>query len=175
MQLPLSTVVKVGRQEAIKCVSYGVITGYLIMSLLWSGDGWINGFRWIFKVGYIGNILVGILGMYVAAYFVGPITARLIVKKLHTGLTGITSGFLILWFGIFTGSSVELYTQWLRGNEHAGEVFHDHLFKPWFWISVMGAIPVLFTGIWCGHSIKDKLDHIRISLIENTQSNKPIF
>ena len=167
MQLPISTVERVGRQEAIKCVSYGVIIGYLIMSLLWSGDGWINGLRWISKVGYTGNILVGVFGMYIAAYVLGPLTAFLIVRKLHAGLTGILFGFVILWFGILMGCAVELYTQWLRGHTPVGEVLHDYLFKPWFWISLMGAIPVVFTGIWFGHSIKDRLNAIRISVIEN--------
>jgi hypothetical protein len=71
------------------------------------------------------------------------------------------------WVGCLCGTAVLLTTAFLAGwtgfvQEGIDKIrtsdnpFVDYIFKPFFWVTIFGAIPALIVGIWFDLQIKAK-------------------
>jgi len=104
------------------------------------------------------NLSVGILGLYIAGYFIGKKTEILInEKKWNSILVGIVALILILLIGILFGSSVGFLQDGLNHIDREGQLsdsLFDYYIKPLFWIMLFGIIPTIIVGGIMGWKIK---------------------
>lgn len=109
-----------------------------------------------FLKGFALNLGIGILGLYLAVFFIGN---KLIYKfKKDEDRFGIFHGilaiFLVLLTGIFFGSTVGFIQEGIpdaiKWNSSIIEEINDYYFKPLFWIMYVGSIPTLISGIILG-------------------------
>jgi cell shape-determining protein MreD len=104
------------------------------------------------------NLSVGILGLFIAGYFIGKKTEILInEKKWNSILVGIVALILILLIGILFGSSVGFLQEGLNHIDREGQLsdsLFDYYIKPLFWIMLFGIIPTIIVGGIMGWKIK---------------------
>jgi hypothetical protein len=63
---------------------------------------------------------------------------------------GVKYGFLTLLTATLIGSSVGFIQEGV-GKYNA---LYDYYFKPLYWVTMFGIIPVLLVGLWFGRQIK---------------------
>ena len=107
------------------------------------------------------NLTIGISALFVCTLFVSKKVEEKITSKPNFAfITGIISLFFILIIGTFWGSTVG-FLQFglleLDNDYNFSNAIFDYYFKPFFWIFLMGAIPVLISGGLMGIIIKRKL------------------
>ncbi len=104
------------------------------------------------------NLSVGILGLFIAGYFIGKKTEILInEKKWNSIIVGIVALILILLIGILFGSSVGFLQDGLNHIYREGQLSNsilDYYIKPLFWIMLFGIIPTILVGGIMGWKIK---------------------
>lgn len=117
---------------------------------------------------FLLNFATGIAGLYFAGAFIGKRMDYYIKDKHFNGvMTGIAGLFLILLFGIFTGSTVGFLQKCINGlgQDTISEVAIDFYLKPFFWIVLFGFLPTLIMGSILGICIRkagvDKSNVIR--------------
>jgi hypothetical protein len=151
------TAKKIGRNEAFKSVTIGLIVAQVIMTLLSSETNLFKGFFWFIEFNYKLNVVIAIIAIYLCAYFYGQIAGKAIIingkDHLWTGflyglLTLVTSTFLASWTGFFQEGIDNLGT--------SDEPFNDYIIKPLFWVTIFGIVPVLIVGFWFGSRIREK-------------------
>ncbi|MDO6389917.1 hypothetical protein Q4E40_07245 [Pontibacter sp. BT731] len=148
----------IGSRLAMKSVLFGAIVAYLVMTFMtWSWDNIIEALTWIKHIGYVKNLLVGLLGLLVFGYIFGKKAGHEIIiqKKDHTWV-GFKYGFLTLWAGTFVGCLVGFFEEGLDNIGTGDNPFEDYFFKPFFWITIFGLVPVVLVGFWFGSQIKKK-------------------
>lgn len=105
------------------------------------------------------NLSIGILGLFVAGYFIGKKTEFLInEKKWNSIIVGIVALILILLIGILFGSSVGFLQDGLNHIDREGQLANslfDYYIKPLFWIMLFGIIPTIIVGGIMGWKIKN--------------------
>lgn len=165
---------KIGRRKSLKSATIGVILIYIIFVIGADKEGFIYySLVWIFTHHYRMNILIGILIFYFFAYLVGGKAGYeiLIEKKRWYKLIGVKyamvvlliTAFLFGWTGYFQeGLSVpEIFSdapaEFIEAYKAQQEPFHDYVFKPFFWITLVGCIPAVIVGMLFGRSIKKSL------------------
>jgi hypothetical protein len=150
---------KIGSRLAIKSVLIGAVVAYIIMGLMtWSWDNnVIEGLTWIKHIGYFENLLVGLFGLLASGYIFGKKAGHEIIvqKKDHTWV-GFKYGLLTLWAGTFVGSLLGFFEEGLDNIGTGDNPFEDYFFKPFFWITLFGLVPVVLVGFWFGSQIKKK-------------------
>lgn len=116
------------------------------------------------------NFSVGILGLFIAGYFIGKKTEILInEKKWNSIFVGIVALILILFIGILFGSSVGFLTDGLNHIDREGQLsdsLFDYYIKPLFWIMLFGIIPTIIVGGIMGWKIKTFKNNVR-SILRN--------
>tara|TARA_B100000768_G_C11035018_1_gene271773 strand:- start:10 stop:471 length:462 start_codon:yes stop_codon:yes gene_type:complete len=126
----------------------GLIIAYLIMVIISSDIFWIS------DLGYIGNIVLGAISMLLCSFFIGKLSGFLIkLKKWNFILSGVLTGFLVLWSGSFIGSLIGLFQEGLF-NSYNSTPFFDYIFKPFYWITTFGFLPIVILGPLYGWRIK---------------------
>lgn len=103
------------------------------------------------------NFAIGIAGLYFAGNFIGKQMDYYIkVRYFNGAVTGIAGLFLILFFGIFTGSTVGFLQKCIDGlgPDTVGEAAVDYYVKPFFWIVLFGFLPILIMGSILGICIR---------------------
>ena len=106
---------------------------------------------------FLLNFAIGIAGLYFAGTFIGKRMDYYInVRHFNGVMTGIAGLFLILFFGIFTGSTVGFLQKCIDGlgQDTVGEAAVDYYVKPFFWIVLFGFLPTLIMGSILGICIK---------------------
>jgi hypothetical protein len=146
----------IGRRLAIKSVLLGLVIAYLIMTALVSvDDSFWDVLLWFTDISYAMNLAVGVVGLLAAAYFFGQRAGiEIIEKKKNEYWTGIKFGLLILWTGTIIGSSVGFVKEGLDNIGTNDNPFVDYFYKPLFWVTIFGLIPVIVVGLWFGRQIK---------------------
>ncbi|MGY5353513.1 hypothetical protein [Wenyingzhuangia sp. IMCC45467] len=141
---------KIGIKKAFQSASIGIIISFLFMTLLAGGN-----ILWLVKWNYLINIIIGIGVFYGLAYWFGKNAGYeiLIEKKNHEKvgikygiLTLILTAILVGWTG-FVQEGMEPYDTFWNS-------FEDYIFKPFFWITLIGIIPAILVGIKFGKWIK---------------------
>ena len=106
---------------------------------------------------FLLNFAIGIAGLYFAGAFIGKRMDYYIkVKHFNEVITGFSGLFLILFFGIFTGSTVGFLQKCIDGlgQDTVGEAAVDYYVKPFFWIVLFGFLPTLIMGCVLGILIR---------------------
>ena len=100
------------------------------------------GFRWR---DFLEHVATSILGLFLAAAILGFISYSYFTKSSNTlfrcVLIGATIGWLALWVQVLFGSSVEFFR-----NIHTSDAFEAFVFRPVFWVIILGTIPSLLIG-----------------------------
>ncbi|MEL7006345.1 MAG: hypothetical protein AAFN93_27005 [Bacteroidota bacterium] len=149
---------KIGSRQGLISVGLGVLIAQLIMTLLISSDeGIIEGFFWFTDVSYWFNILVGVIIMLVCGHFYGQLAGKLIlINKWNYVLTGTLVGLAIILTTTFFASWVGFFQEGLDYIGSNDNPFFDYIFKPMYWVTLVGLIPSLLVGSWFGRQIKKK-------------------
>ena len=140
----------IGIKKAMQSVTIGILIAFLIMTLLAGGSP-----QWMVEWNYWINIIIGIGIFYGLAYLFGKNAGNeILIKKKDSGkvgakyglLTLIITSFLVGWTG-FVQEGMEPYDTFWNS-------FRDYIFKPFFWITLIGFLPAFLVGILFGKWIK---------------------
>jgi len=161
---------KIGIKKALQSATIGVILIYMIFIIGADKEGFLYALFWIFTYEYRMNVLIGILIFYLLAYIFGGKAGYeiLIENRRYYKLIGIKYAMLILaisaflfgWTGYFQeGLAVpEIFIdapiEFIDMYQAQQEPFYDYVFKPFFWIMVVGSIPAVIVGMLFGRFIK---------------------
>jgi hypothetical protein len=77
-------------------------------------------------------------------------------------LTGIKYGLLTLLLGTLIGSTVGFIEEGIDNIGTQDDPFYDYYFKPLYWVTTFGIIPVILVGLWFGRQIKKQGLKIRV-------------
>ncbi len=140
----------IGIKKAMQSATIGILIAFLIMTLLAGGSP-----QWMVEWNYWINIIIGIRIFYGLAYLFGKNAGNeILIKKKDSGkvgakyglLTLIITSFLVGWTG-FVQEGMEAYDTFWNS-------FRDYIFKPFFWITLIGFLPAFLVGILFGKWIK---------------------
>ena len=151
------TAQQIGGFLAIKSSCIGLIIAYVLYGYVnYSWDHRLyNSVFWIIKVEYLFNLLVGAIGLILMAWLFGQLAGIAIpIKKKNAILTGIKYGFVILITATLIGSSVAFFQEGLKEIGGFSNPFFDYFFKPLYWVTMFGMLPVIVVGIWFGKQVK---------------------
>jgi hypothetical protein len=149
--------IKIGRVEAFKSVTIGLLIAQLIMTLFSSGKGFIRSFLWFMEFSYQINLVIAIVAIYLCAYVFGGMAGiSIIIKRWNYRWTGFLYGMLILVTATFLASWTGFFQEGLDDSGLDGSPFFDYIYKPLFWVTFFGLLPVLIVGFWFGSRIHKK-------------------
>ncbi len=151
------TAKKIGQRLAIKSALIGIVVAYIIFGgLIFSWDLKIfKAIFWIFDVHFWYHLLIGAFGLLIMAYLFGQQAGvEIILKNRNELLTGIKYGFFTLLLGTLIGSTVGFIEEGIDNIGDFGNPFFDYYFKPMYWVTIFGIVPVVIVGIWFGRQIK---------------------
>ena len=140
----------IGIKKAMQSATIGILIAFLIMTLLAGGSP-----QWMDEWNYWINIIIGIGIFYGLAYLFGKNAGNeILIKKKDSDkvgakyglLTLIITAFLVGWTG-FVQEGMEPYDTFWNS-------FRDYIFKPFFWITLIGFLPAFLVGILFGKWIK---------------------
>ncbi|MFN8844243.1 MAG: hypothetical protein ACK5WV_11640 [Chryseotalea sp.] len=118
---------------------------------------------WIFDIEFWYPLIIGALGLLTMAYFFGQRAGvEILIKKRNELLTGIKYGLLTLLTGTLIGSSVGFIQEGIDDIGGFGNPFYDYYFKPMYWVTIYGIVPVIIVGLWFGRQIKRQGLKIRV-------------
>lgn len=140
----------IGIKKAMQSATIGILIAFLIMTLFAGGS-----LQWMVEWNYWINIIIGIGIFYGLAYLFGKNAGNeILIKKKDSDkvgakyglLTLIITAFLVGWTG-FVQEGMEPYDTFWNS-------FRDYVFKPFFWITLIGFLPAFLVGILFGKWIK---------------------
>jgi hypothetical protein len=157
--MTLTEAKKIGSQQGLISVGLGLLSAQLIMTLLIAPtEGIIESFTWLTDINYLINIIIGALAMFLSGHLYGQLAGKeIIIKKRDHTWVGFKYGMLTLWTGTFVGSLIGFFDEGFYKIGMHDDPFFDYLFKPLFWVTLFGLIPVLVVGFWFGRQIKKKI------------------
>ena len=149
--------IKIGRTEAFKSVTVGLLIAQLMMMQLSWTRGPVGALLWFTYVDYQINLLIAIAAIYLSAYVFGGMAGTcIIIKKWNYLWTGFLFGLLILVSATFFASWTAFFQEGLDELHRQGTPFYDYIFKPMFWVTVTGFLPALIVGFRFGYRIYKK-------------------
>lgn len=149
--------IKIGRVEAFKSVTIGLLIAQLIMMLFSMGSGFFRAFLWFAEFSYQINLVIAIVAIYLCAYVFGGMAGiSIIIKRWNYRWTGFLYGMMILFTATFLASWTGFFQEGLEDVGRHGSPFFDYIFKPLFWVTFFGLLPVLLVGFWFGSRIHKK-------------------
>ena len=153
---------RIGIRKAIAAVFIGLLVAQVIMTLFSTSDGnfW-HGFFWFADFGYGLNIAVAVLFLLFLRLFIWSLCGQ---SYFNTGKSwvsvGLIGGLCVLLLTAFSSGWVGFFQEGLDNNFPYGstteEPFLDYIIKPFFWVSLIGFIPALIVGLFCGYAIHKK-------------------
>lgn len=149
----------IGRNAAIKYVTFGLLIAQLIMMLVYYRQGLVDSFLWFSDFGYHINLVIAIAAIYFCAYILGGMVGiSIIIKRRNYLWAGFLYGLMILIISTFLASLTGFFQERMDdvGDYGYGSPFFDYVFKPLFWVTITGIIPVLIVGFRFGFSIYKK-------------------
>lgn len=151
------TAKQIGSRIAVRSALIGIATAYLIMTTLIGLDEGITAIFWISDVDYWPNLLLGAVGLILMGYLFGQRAGiEIIEKRKDYSWVGIKYGFFTLLTGTLIGSTLGFLQEGIDNIGTHDNPFEDYYFKPLFWVTVFGLIPVVLVGLWFGKQIKKK-------------------
>lgn len=140
----------IGIKKAFQSATIGLLIAFLFMMLLAGGN-----FQWMVEWNYWINIVIGIVIFYGLAYFVGKNAGyEILIKKKDYEKVGMKYGILTLIITAFLVGWTGFVQEGMEHNDTFWDSFEDYIFKPFFWIMLIGIIPAILTGRKFGKWIK---------------------
>ena len=110
---------------------------------------------WILDVGFWYHLIMGAFGLLTMAYFFRQHAGvEISVKRKNDLWTGVKYGLITLLTGTLIGRSVRFFQEGLHNIGGFSNPFYDNYFKPLYWVTMFGIIPVVIVGLWFGRQIK---------------------
>lgn len=148
---------QIGQRLAIKSGLIGLIIAYIIFGgLIYSWDAkFVKSLFWITDVEFVIHLIIGAVGLLTMAYFFGQLAGiDILIKRKNELWTGIKYRLFTLFTGTLIGSSVGFVQEGIDNIGGFGNPFYDYYFKPVYWVTMFGIIPVIMVGLWFGRQIK---------------------
>ena len=140
----------IGIKKALQSATIGLLVVFLFMTLLARGN-----FFWLAEWNYLINIIIGIAILYGLAYLFGKNAGNeILIKKKDSDKVGAKYGVLILIITAFLFGWTGFVQEGMEPYDTFWDSFEDYIFKPFFWIIVIGIIPAILVGIQFGRWIK---------------------
>ncbi|MFP2996840.1 hypothetical protein ABN763_13060 [Spongiivirga sp. MCCC 1A20706] len=141
---------KIGVKRALQYATVGILIAFFFMTLLAGGN-----LRWMTEWNYWINIVIGIGVFYGLAYWSGRNAGyEILIKKKDDSKVGIKYGILTLIITAFLVGWTGFVQEGIEPYDRFWDSFEDYVFKPFFWIIVIGTIPAILVGIQFGKWIK---------------------
>lgn len=163
-QVNIKTAKHIGQSLAIKSGVIGLLIGYIVFGWVIStwmssnlGEKLTKAAFWIFHVEFWYHLLIGAIGLLAAAYFFGQLAGvEILIKRKNQFVTGVKYGLITLITGTLIGSSVGFIQEGLDNFGDFSNPFYDYYFKPLYWVTTFGIIPVIIVGLWFGQQIRKR-------------------
>ena len=155
--MDIKTAKHIGQRLAIKSALIGLLIAYILFG--WVTYSWDQKLSkavfWIFDVEFWYHLVIGAIGLLTMAYFFGQLAGvDILVKRKNEFWTGIKYGLITLVTGTLIGSSVGFIQEGIDNIGGFSNPFYDYYFKPMYWVTIFGIVPVVIVGIWFGRQIK---------------------
>jgi hypothetical protein len=149
----IKTAGQIGARLALKSGLIGLLIAYVIFGgLIYSWDSdLLKALFWITDVEFWYHLVIGSIGLLTMAMMFGHFAGvDILIKQRNELWTGVKYGFFTLITGTIVGSSVGFIQEGI-GNSDG---LFDYYFKPLYWVTIFGIIPVIVVGLWFGRQIK---------------------
>jgi hypothetical protein len=149
----IKTAGQIGAWLALKSGLIGLLIAYVIFGgLIYSWDSdLLKALFWITDVEFWYHLVIGSIGLLTMAMMFGHFAGvDILIKQRNELWTGVKYGFFTLITGTIVGSSVGFIQEGI-GNSDG---LLDYYFKPLYWVTIFGIIPVIVVGLWFGRQIK---------------------
>ncbi len=141
---------RIGIEKALLSATIGILIAFLFMTILAGGN-----FLWLVEWKYPINLIIGITVFFGLALIFGKNAGYVIlVKRKDSERVGAKYGFLILLITAFLAGWTGFVQEGMEPYDTFWESFEDYIFKPFFWIMVIGFIPAIIVGIYFGRWIR---------------------
>jgi hypothetical protein len=161
----IKTAKHIGQRLALKSGVIGLLIAYILFA--WVTFSWdqklSKSIFWILDAEFWYHLVIGAIGLLTMAYFFGQLAGvEILMKKKNELLTGIKYGLLTLLLGTLIGSTVGFIEEGIDNIGTQDDPFYDYYFKPLYWVTTFGIIPVILVGLWFGRQIKKQGLKIRV-------------
>ena len=167
----LSNAKRIGSKQGLISVGFGVLIAQLMITFMLSFDeGLIDAFFWFIDIDFLLHIIIGVFIMFVSGHFYGKLAGKLILnRKLNYLLVGSLCGLAVILTTTFFASWTGFIQEGLDNIGTNDNPFFDYIFKPMYWVTLVGFIPAILVGFWFGHSIFKKGTKYQKERIENSE------
>jgi hypothetical protein len=140
----------IGIKKAMQSATIGILIAFLIMTLFAGGSP-----QWMVEWNYWINIIIGIGIFYGLAYLFGKNAGNeILIKKKDSDKVGAKYGLLTLIITAFLVGWTGFVLEGMEPYDTFWNSFRDYIFKPFFWITLIGFLPAFLVGILFGKWIK---------------------
>jgi hypothetical protein len=140
----------IGIKKALQSATIGILIAFLFMMLLAGGNP-----QWMLEWNYWINIIIGIGIFYGLAYWFGKNAGyEILIKKKDSDKVGAKYGFLTLIITAFLVGWTGFVQEGMEPYDTFWDSFEDYIFKPFFWITLIGFLPAILVGILFGKWIR---------------------
>jgi hypothetical protein len=149
---------KIGSRQGLLSVGLGLLIAQATMTYFnYPYSGLVQAFFWFTSVGYWLNVLIGVVIMLACGHYYGQLAGNLIlIKKWNFLLIGFLSGISVIMTTSFFASWTGFIQEGIDNVGTYDDPFYDYIFKPMYWITLIGLIPSIIVGIWFGWRIRLK-------------------
>jgi hypothetical protein len=149
---------KLGVKIIMRFTIIGALVAIFLISLLFSTKGIEYAFEWITKIST--PLIFGLFGLLLGSYIAGRIAGFMIFKKHNAVVWGIVSAITVVWISVLTSSIYLVIYEIFQSPFSIEELIEDYLFKPLYWISLIGSFPIILLGTFYGIKLKNKMDAV---------------
>ncbi len=155
--MDIKTAKHIGQRLALKSGLIGLLIAYILFA--WVTFSWdqkiSDSVFWILDAEFWYHLVIGAIGLLTMAYFFGQLAGvEILMKKKNELWTGIKYGLLTLVLGTLIGSTVGFIEEGIDDIGGFSNPFYDYYFKPMYWVTMFGIVPVIIVGLWFGRQIK---------------------
>ena len=141
---------KIGIKKAMRAATIAIGIAFFVMTIFTGGN-----LLWMLDWGYMINIIIGIGILYGLAYMFGKNAGyEILIKKRNSGVVGAKYAVLILLLTAFLAGWTGFVQEGMEPSDTFWDSFEDYIFKPFFWILLVGILPSILVGILFGKWIK---------------------
>jgi hypothetical protein len=141
---------RIGSNEGLLSATIGIVIAYSIMGLFTANVFWLT------EISFKINIFVGVFILLICSHWAGRLSGRLIlIRQFHPIIVGPLAGMAVLLVTAFLSGWLGFFQEGLD-NSNYYDAFEDYIFKPLYWVSILGLLPALITGVFFGYRIKRK-------------------
>lgn len=148
----------IGSKQGLYAVTLGLFIAQIIMTVLSIDNGIYKAVFWFYDADDILSLCIVIPIVYLCGHFFGQGAGKAILKR-HRNYTwiGFKFGFLTLFICVFASSSIDFIEYGIEKIGARGQQpFLQYMIEPMFMQTLIGTIPALLIGLWCGWNIKKR-------------------